>query len=410
MTREKIEALIAHKRFEIKLCDINSKYLKPEDLRNQYYNSTKKLLLKSEISLLELLMSNINMDKDKAIEIIRELHANSDSSVTTALETLFPEIFETENEKIKKEITQYFECQSKEEPFRKEIHDKWISWIQKQGEQKHKFNIGNIISNGKVVYRVDNIVKNCIGQDCYFLVNVEAEKNGTRDLMIDSQGEPFRYGEITWLCEQVDKSFEKKEFKVEPKFKVGDWIIGYRGIFKITQYEEKYGYELTSIEGYVVYSISSDYVDSNYRLWTLNDAKDGDVLVHSSFMFDNFIFIYDKTSLLQAYCYYSKERDRFIIEDRGHYCPWNMQEVKPATKEQRDTLFTKMKESGYEWDSEQKQLKEIEQKSAWSAEDTFKVQRICKYLDEVKKYSADITEVRECKDWLKSLETKNNSN
>lgn len=55
MTREKIEALIARKRFEIKLCDINSKYLKPEDLRNMYYNNTKKLLLKSEILLLELL-------------------------------------------------------------------------------------------------------------------------------------------------------------------------------------------------------------------------------------------------------------------------------------------------------------------------------------------------------------------
>ena len=56
MTREKIEALIAHKRFEIKLCDINSKYSKPEDLRKMYYNNTKKMLLESEIFLLELLI------------------------------------------------------------------------------------------------------------------------------------------------------------------------------------------------------------------------------------------------------------------------------------------------------------------------------------------------------------------
>lgn len=56
MTRERIEALIAHKRFEIKLCDINSKYSEPEDLRNLYYNNTKKLLLKSEIFKLELLL------------------------------------------------------------------------------------------------------------------------------------------------------------------------------------------------------------------------------------------------------------------------------------------------------------------------------------------------------------------
>lgn len=44
-----------------------------------------------------------------------------------------------------------------------------------------------------------------------------------------------------------------------------------------------------------------------------------------------------------------------------------------------------------------------EQKPAWSAEDTFMVQRICKYLDASKKYYVDSSEVRECIDWLKSL-------
>ena len=43
------------------------------------------------------------------------------------------------------------------------------------------------------------------------------------------------------------------------------------------------------------------------------------------------------------------------------------------------------------------------QKPAWSEEDMSKVQRICKYLNEAKKYYADTTEVRECMDWLKSL-------
>lgn len=42
-------------------------------------------------------------------------------------------------------------------------------------------------------------------------------------------------------------------------------------------------------------------------------------------------------------------------------------------------------------------------KQEWSVEDKSKVQRICEYLDEAKKYYADIIEVRECMDWLKSL-------
>lgn len=85
--------------------------------------------------------------------------------------------------------------------------------ISKQDEMrpKYKFIIGDIISNGKVEYRVDNIVKNCIGQDCYFLVNVESEKDGTRYLKLsDSNGKTHNMGEITWLCEQVDAKFEKQ--------------------------------------------------------------------------------------------------------------------------------------------------------------------------------------------------------
>ena len=46
---------------------------------------------------------------------------------------------------------------------------------------------------------------------------------------------------------------------------------------------------------------------------------------------------------------------------------------------------------------------QLQPKQEWSVEDRSKIQRICKYLNEVKKYCADITEVRECIDWLKAL-------
>lgn len=151
--------------------------------------------------------------------------------------------------------------------------------------------------------------------------------------------------------------------KVEPKFKVGDWITLYRSNpFKILKIEEEINgvlnYLLLDQNGHDFYFYKS-CIDKNARLWTIQDAKNGDVLVHSSFMFDDFIFIHNNTSILQAYCYYSNERNRFIIEDRGHHCPWNMQEVTPATKEQRDTLMKAMKESGYEWDAEKKELKKL---------------------------------------------------
>jgi hypothetical protein len=60
-----------------------------------------------------------------------------------------------------------------------------------------------------------------------------------------------------------------------------------------------------------------------------------------------------------AYCGISVDSG-FKIESEGGFGEWTwMQDIKPATKEQRDFLFTKMKEAGYEWDSEKKELKKI---------------------------------------------------
>ena len=45
----------------------------------------------------------------------------------------------------------------------------------------------------------------------------------------------------------------------------------------------------------------------------------------------------------------------------GHWLINN--KSKPATKEQRNLLFQKMREAGYEWDAEKKELIKIEQKA-----------------------------------------------
>ena len=153
---------------------------------------------------------------------------------------------------------------------------------------------------------------------------------------------------------KIGRNEQKSADKIEPRFKVGDWVVNKFGDSWHIDSLDKKNYQVSDGKGnYNYFPISKQ---DEMHLWTIKDAKDGDVLVHNSFMFDDFIFIYNNTSILQAYCYYSNERNRFIIEDRGHHCPWNMQEVTPATKEQRDLLFQKMKEAGYEWDAEKKEL------------------------------------------------------
>ena len=155
---------------------------------------------------------------------------------------------------------------------------------------------------------------------------------------------------IDWLENQGKKSTDK----IKPRFNVGDWVVFITSgsIYQVEK-KENYEYTLKNIHGGLLcVSFSNEKL---IREWTIEDAEHGDVLVHNSFMFDDFIFIYNSTSALQAYCYYSSERNRFIIEDRGHACPWNMLEVTPATKEQRDSLMKAMNDAGYEWDAEKKE-------------------------------------------------------
>lgn len=165
-----------------------------------------------------------------------------------------------------------------------------------------------------------------------------------------------RYEELTNAIGWLEKQGKDSTDKIEPRFKVGDWIvfIKSKSIYQVEK-KENYKYTLRHILGgsFCLSFSNEDLI----RKWTIQDAMDGDVLVHNSFMFDDFIFIYNNTSILQAYCYYSSEKNKFIIENREHPCPWNMQEVTPATKEQRDTLMKAMNNTGYEWDVENKELK-----------------------------------------------------
>lgn len=213
-----------------------------------------------------------------------------------------------------------------------------------------------------------------------------------------------------------DKMFQNCNLN---KFNVGDWVVNKLGdVWHIDSIDTK-NYQISDGKGnYNYFPISKQ---DEMHLWTIGDAKAGDVLISE----DDCPFIYAGNHIyikyLTAYCGITNNGE-FKISDKTEL--WTNDNVKPATKEQRDFLFSKMKETGYEFDFKKKELKKFhvidegkdemdycftkmmngeKVSSIWNEEDTFKVQRICKYLDEAKKYYADITEVKECMDWLKSL-------
>ena len=156
------------------------------------------------------------------------------------------------------------------------------------------------------------------------------------------------------LKERIE-DMQKFADKIEPKFKVGDWIIDNKNrvgiIVKIL--DEHY---IISFDGREV-QISFEWEGKLFRKWTIQDAKDGDVLVAS----DDSIFIYAGSTNTYAQFYIALSKYGDFNTKSGNWEDKNC--VKPATKEQRDALMKAMADAGWEFDFEKKKLSKIDQKS-----------------------------------------------
>ena len=151
---------------------------------------------------------------------------------------------------------------------------------------------------------------------------------------------------------------QKPTDKVGPKFKVGDWCIDNEDgtIFQIVEVlDNTYSYKTN--EG-KEYSCTQNLLEYDARLWTIQDAKDGDVLEfgdHGRLVVGIVSYINKTTGKVDVNCLL--ENNNFKV---GNY--YNLDTIKPhpATKEQRDLLFSKMKEAGYEWNVGKKKLEKDE--------------------------------------------------
>jgi len=161
------------------------------------------------------------------------------------------------------------------------------------------------------------------------------------------------------------KPEEKKLIKMkETKFKVGDWVVSNNN-GEIWQIGAKYTNKEQCLYLYnvndVIMSITLDELNNDYHLWTIQDANDGDVLV-DSYSKDSIIILYkgiDKERSILAHCGWNGYNLSIKTNELG-YGGLDNTNYLPATKEQRDLLFEKMKGAGYEWDAEKKELRKID--------------------------------------------------
>lgn len=167
---------------------------------------------------------------------------------------------------------------------------------------------------------------------------------------------------LAWIEKQGNQGKQDKKSQEstseEYKFKIGDWVVRKDGenfgngskFVQITKIDkEKYWFDC---ETWIT--------NKEIRLWTIEDAKDGDVLCSKRDSIIIFAGVYG------AFCkyYVALTTDgKLIINENKEAHLWGLSNVAcPTTKEQQDFLFQKMAEKGYRWDSENKKVELLPQK------------------------------------------------
>ena len=251
---------------------------------------------------------------DGALERAKELMTKG---YDVLMPELFPELKESEDEcveKIRKDIISYLNNRQITSISESGATEKWISWLEKQGEQK------------------ETLCDKC-----------------------KKEQPPHSCQDITALGRCAVEHEQGPTDKTKPKFKAGDWIV-FNGLTLYIK-EVIQGYYRTISVGCTLTNSYDWDIDNIARLWTIQDAKDGDVLYSSD---SNQPFIYkcrNDDEQATCYCGINKFGKFFIWNTKD--CIITLDKYVPATKVQRDFLFQKMKEAGYEWDSEKKELNKI---------------------------------------------------
>ena len=350
---------------------------------------------------------------EMALEGIQEILSSGQDSIKMPqlqlrLQGIFPELRGDEDEKIRKALVRFHKSTIDIDGIKgADI----LAWLEKQGDNNNQ----NWKPSKEQINALEHFVRS-IGESGYtspYDDNTNLLNSLINDLYkLEKQGEQkptvLDFKASNFYVSKVDGKIHDITYnstdKLEPKFKVGDFIVNDYCMGRVIEITND-AYLLDTEQG-IPFSC-----EHNVHLWTIADAKEGNILA-GKIDGDNYILIFKtiKDGWIETYGHYYNAVNRFCVPSQL-FCRSYQGTFTPATEEQRDTLIKAMTDAGYQWDAEKKELKllitnggDFEQKQEWSEEDMSKVQRICKYLDEAKKYYADITEVRECVNWLKSLE------
>ncbi len=306
-------------------------------------------------------------------------------NVKSILSNMFPEL--KEGEKIRKELIRAFESLNTIKVWNGIERTDILAWLEKQGEgnkassetadekEKREFVSNGFIEcranfqdfrEGKTYWlkylgddkynvRSDNLLGKTYHispRHLYTIFKKQTEKSESsiktvgESLGLETQEDYDNYNQI--VSNLIDDAM------TGPKFKKDDWIVfDFKGstVHRILKIEADsqgiLSYCLQDTDGHDVYC-SIEEVDKNAKLWTIQDANFGDVLVHKDC---TFIFMgIDKDGIVQAI------DELWTEESRAFGEPSMKNAYRPATFNQRCRLFQEIRDIRYEWDDKKKQL------------------------------------------------------
>lgn len=245
-------------------------------------------------------------------EMLRGLYSLADADQRLILERFFPELKENVDERIKQEIKSFLKISIERNSLPIALYDSWITWLERQGEK-------NLPSLNEDTW-------------LYIVSDVLTWANGIGQYLDDAGVQEL----AKKLCSKYTPKQEPVN-NVEPKFKVGDWITDNTSTFQIVRIENEWYYADDGDK--ICFDVAHQY----YRLWTIEDAKDGDVLASHEC-----IVLFKEIDGLNIKChctYHFMNNPSFFVNTLQYKRVFH-----PATKERRDLLFKRMKEYGYKWE------------------------------------------------------------
>ena len=287
---------------------------------------------------------------DEAIERAKKWHNIPNPIYCNIItEKVFPELKESEDEEIRKEIISIL--RNAYWTSNRNRFNKLVAWLEKQGD---KDKLIQELGEYKVKYTQEVLEKYITSMS-----NKDDERLRKTTIAFLKDFAEQGYENAVECIDWLEKQGKNSTDKIEPKFNVGDWVIFTpSGSTYQVEKKENYEYTLKNIHGGLLcVSFSNEEL---IREWTIQDAIDGDVLACNEeiLLFKS----YSAQERISLYCWYNGQTNNFHSKEVIDTLLTKRNKICPATKEQRDTLMKAMNDAGYEWDIEKQELKKEKSK------------------------------------------------